>query len=123
MDNKLNKEILRNKVSKETLEHEKLSCQTYYIIKMLDITSEFNPEFFESGVYGTDSKQVLREQYAQLLEQKIYAKGYMEALQNLYEEFFDIAELKTWMSDADRKEAKNFREEQKYKTLNDYIYG
>jgi hypothetical protein len=27
------------------------------------------------------------------------------------------------MSDADRKEAKNFREEQKYKTLNDYIYG
>lgn len=119
----MDKGTLRIKVSKATLEYEKVSCQAYYTKKMLDsIITENEPEF-ETGIYGIDSKQILQQQYNKLLEHKMYTKGYAQALQNLYEEFFDIAELKTWMSDADRKEAKNFREEQKYKTLNDYIYG
>ncbi len=123
MENKINKEILRNKMSKATLEHEKLSCQIYYTKKMLDSIPEFKPESFETGIYGTDPKQVLQDQYNKLLEQENYAKGYSQALQNIYEEFFNVTEIKTWMTDADREEAKNFKQEQRGKTINDYIYG
>lgn len=106
----INKEILRLKISEVTLEHEKLSCQAYYTKKMLESLPEFDPQYYEAGI---NTKEILQNQYNQLLEEKIYTQGYMQALKDLYEENFDITELKTWMTEADRQKAKDFRQEQK----------
>ena len=73
---------------------------------------EFDPQSFETGNYGINTKEILQNQYNQLLEEKIYAQGYMQALKDLYEENFDITELKTWMTEEDRQESKNFRQKQ-----------
>lgn len=115
------KEILRLKISEVTLEHEKLSCQAYYTKKMLESLPEFNSQSFETGIYGINTKEILQNQYNQLFKEKTYTQGYMQALKDLYEENFDITELKTWMTEEDRQESKNFRQEQKSK--NNYIYS
>lgn len=117
----ISKEILRQKISKATLDYKKIRCQAYYTKNVLESAPEFNPEFFETGIYGINAKEILQGQYNQLSNQKTYAEGYMQALKDLYEDFFDITEVETWMFDNDKKELEAFRQEQKDKTLNNYI--
>lgn len=119
----IKKEDLRLKMSKATLNYEKLSCQVYYTKKMLESLPEVNQQYYETGIYGINTKEILQSQCNQLLEQKTYAQGYMQALKDIYEDFFDITEIETWMTEEDRQEVKDFRQGQKNKTINDYIYS
>ncbi len=119
----MTKEDLKLKVSKATLDFENLRCQVYYTKKMLESLPEFELQYYETGIYGINQKEILQNQYNQFSEQKTYAQGYMQALKDLYEETYDITEIETWMTEEDRQETKNFRQEQKNKTINDYIYS